>query len=290
MFTIREYQGADGRALRYGLLAHPERPSTGRSLLYVPGLGGSVKGALEFLSALLPEFSPIYGPDLRGFGLNAQPEPQQALEPIERDLEAFYRQVIEPAGHPELALCGLSLGGALSTLMAARNPERFDRLILLAPAYKAHPKSFSLGYTLRSTLAHLIQGPRARTTLPYGLRELTRNEAVLNDPQYTQEPPLVLSPGFLLSARSVCGKAYAHTARLTVPTMMVIPGQDTICDPRAMQQAFQRIPGTTPKLCREYADCYHDVLMEEGASLEIAQDLLGWSPSSDSSAMASSSR
>jgi pimeloyl-ACP methyl ester carboxylesterase len=71
MFQIHEYSGADGNPLRYGKLTNPNQPTQGgKAMLFVPGLGGSVKGALSFLEQLLPEYSPIYGPDLRGFGLN----------------------------------------------------------------------------------------------------------------------------------------------------------------------------------------------------------------------------
>lgn len=154
MFLIKEYAGADGRSLRYGQLVNPAKPDSGRALIYVPGLGGSVKGALDFLKALLPEYSPIYAPDLRSFGLNLNQESLNSIDIIPRDLEAFHQQVIVPAGHSELTLCGISLGGTLATLMAVQNPDRYDRLILLAPAFKPHPKSFSLGYTIRNTLAY----------------------------------------------------------------------------------------------------------------------------------------
>jgi alpha-beta hydrolase superfamily lysophospholipase len=277
MFQIHEYSGADGNPLRYGKLTNPNQPTQGgKAMLFVPGLGGSVKGALSFLEQLLPEYSPIYGPDLRGFGLNLlETDPLTSAKIVSKDLEAFYQQVIAPQQHSELVLCGLSLGGVLSTLLAARHPDRFSRLILLAPAYRPHRKTFSLSYTVRNTLAYLIKGSKARTQLPYGLQEITSNPDVLSDPQYTSFPPLVLSPGFLLGVRDFCNQAFSEIRRIQIPTLMVIPGQDIVCDPDAMRKAFDRIPQTTPKLCKEYPDFYHDVLFEAGHS-EIAQEILGW--------------
>ena len=244
-------------------------------MLFVPGLGGSVKNALHFLEQVLPEYDAIYGPDLRSFGLNILEEPIHSIKEVWQDLEAFYQQVIAPAGHTELLLCGISLGGVLSTLMAIRHPERYNNLVLLAPAYKPSSKTFTLAYTLRTTAVFLIKGKRARTQLPYGLPEITNNPAILNDPQYNTAPPLVLSPAFLLSVRDFASEALSGIRTLKLPTLMVIPGQDVICDPAAMRQAFNRIPASTPKLCKEYPDFYHDVLFDVGHSA-IAQDILDW--------------
>jgi len=280
MFLVNEYEGADGTPLRYGQLINPDKPSTGKALLFIPGLGGSVKGALDFLETLLPEYSPIYGPDLRGFGLNPLETPLTSPDLILRDLEAFYKQVIAPADIPtdikELSLCGISLGGVIATSLAVRHAERFARLIMLAPAFRPHPKSFSLAYTVRSMISWLVMGKRARTQLPYGVKSLTRNEAILSDPQYAEGPPLQLNPGFLLGVRNLCNRAMTDIRSLALPTLMIIPGQDIVCDPRAMREAFARIPETTPRQCKEYADFYHDVLFETGHS-DIAREILAWS-------------
>ncbi len=290
MFTVHDYLGADGQALRYGRLSDAAQPSgNGRALWFVPGLGGSVKGALEFLEALQSEFDVIYGSDLRSFGLNLLETPLTSADMLLKDLEAFYQNVIRPAGHSEVFLCGISLGGVLATLMAAQNGDRFQRLILLAPAYKPHRQSFGLRYTLVNTLSYLIQGKNARTTLPYGIKELTRNETVLNDPQYTDQNPLVLSPGFLLSVRSLCNRAMAKIPDIHTPTLMVIPGQDVVCDPDAMRQAFERIPENTSKALKEYPDFYHDVLFETGHT-EIAQEIRLWLSDAIPCASLSSSR
>lgn len=290
MFTLHDFQGADGQTLRYGRLVNPEQPDTGQALWFVPGLGGSIKGALDFLDALLPFYSPIYGADLRSFGLN-QPghAPLQNTQSVLADLDAFYQQVIAPKRHTVLSLCGISLGGVLATRLVRQTPERYRRLMLIAPAYRPHPRSFGLGYTVRNTAKFLLQGHRARTVLPYDIRALTQNPKILNDPAYTDTPPLELSPGFLLSVRFLAMKAFNDTRRLHLPTMMIIPGQDVVCDPAAMRAAFARLPQTTPKHCREYPDFYHDVLFETGHAA-IAQDVLDWSACTDSVASSSASK
>ena len=285
MLSVQEYQGTDGHLLRYGELRHSERPITGKGLLFIPGLGGSVKGALGFLECLLPYFSPIYAPDLRSFGLNAPHESDKNTPPLLHtrdlplDLEAFHQQVLTPAQQAgefdELALCGISLGGVMATLLASQHPERYSRLILLAPAYKPHPRSFNLRYVLHNILSLVFLGKKARTSLPYGPEALTRNTAVLEQMANDGPLPLVLSPGFLLGVRDLANIALQETRRLTLPTLVVVPGQDIICDPRTMREAYANIPESTPKYCLEYPDFYHDVLFETGHP-EIAEATLAW--------------
>lgn len=281
MFEVFEYVGADGKPLRYGKLSNPEKSASGKAMLFLPGLGGSVKGAVHFLEQLLPRYDVIYGPDLRGFGLNPLETPLYNAQIIQQDIEAFYQRIIAPNHHAELTLCGISLGGVLATSFAVQHPEYFQKLILLAPAYKPHPKSFSLSYTVRNILAHLILGRRARTQLPYDLTSVTRNEAILNDPQYLNFPSLLLTPGFLLGVRALCVQAMRDVPRITLPTMMVVPGEDIVCDPDAMRKAFYNLSPDTTKVLKEYPDFYHDVLFEAGHS-DIAQEVLSWFPVSTS--------
>lgn len=287
MFTIEEFKGADGAPLRYGKLTNPGQPDNGRSLLFIPGLGGSVKGAIHFLEQLLPVFSTIYGPDLRGFGINPIDEPLKSCRIIREDLEAFHQQ-IGLDQHPDLSLMGLSLGGVYATLFAASHPERYKRLVLLAPAYKAHPKSFSLKYVVQNTLGCILQGPGFRTCLPYGIDAITQNETILNDPQYCEQPPLVLTGGFMLGLKGLCNEAFKKTAQISIPTMMAIPGQDVVCCPDTMREGFRRIPQSTPKVCREYPDFFHDVLFEAG-HVQIADEIRDWSYARASEATSSSS-
>jgi alpha-beta hydrolase superfamily lysophospholipase len=275
MFEVLSYTASDGESLKYGRLYNAQKPDTGKALLFLPGLGGSVKGALNFLELLLPEYSPIYSPDLRGFGLNPIESPLPKADIVQKDLEAFYQHVIAPANHGHLALSGISLGAVLAALMAQSHPERYTSLTLLAPAFKPHKSSFSPAYVFQNILGHLLLGPKARTGLPYGMEAVTGNPAILNDPQYQGALQLVLTPGFLLSVRDLCNKAIKGMASLKRPTLMVVPGQDIVCDPDAMRQAFQKIPHSTPKRLLDYPDFYHDVLFE-AEHPRLAQETLGW--------------
>ncbi|WP_303674900.1 alpha/beta fold hydrolase [Vampirovibrio chlorellavorus] len=273
MFEVLSFTSSDGSPLKYGRLNHPEPPASGQALLFIPGLGGSVKGALHFLELLLPRYNPIFAPDLRGFGLNPVDIPLPQAPIIWQDLEAFHQQVLQPHTPDKMALCGISLGGVLSTLLATRHPQRFSSVTLLAPAYKPHQQTFSPAYVLRNVLSHLLLGARARTQLPYGLEAITRNPTILNDPQFNGALKMPLTPGFLLGVRDWCNQAMREIQTLQIPSLMVVPGQDIVCDPGAMRQAYERIPRHTPKQLLNYPDFYHDVLFEADYG-RLAQGIL----------------
>lgn len=273
MFEVCSYTASDGSPLKYGMLSHPHPPQREQALLFIPGLGGSVKGALHFLQLLLPQYNPIFVPDLRGFGLNPIDTPLPKAQILWQDLEAFHQEVLQPKTTGKMALCGISLGGVLATLLATRQAERFSSVTLLAPAYKPHQQTFSPAYVLRNVLSHLFLGAKARTHLPYGLEAITRNPAILNDPQYSGALKMPLTPGFLLGVRDWCNQALREIEGLRLPALMVVPGQDIVCDPAVMRRAYERIPASTPKQLLSYPDFYHDVLFEPSFST-LAQGVL----------------
>jgi alpha-beta hydrolase superfamily lysophospholipase len=268
-FSIQPYTGADGLPLRYGLLSSPwaseSETDTRQPLVYLPGLGGSVKSALWFLEGLLDTFHPIYGLDCRGFGLNAnQPERLHSLKPTLADMQVFLGETGPLAGQTP-HLIGISMGATLATILSAREPERFKSLLFLAPAYRPHPKTFSWRYKFKNMLGKLLLGKRFKTKLPYTLSMLTRNEAILNDPQYHKTPSAHMTAEMLVSARHFCEAGLEQSAQLKPPIMMVIPGQDKVCDPLAMHEGFKRLADETPKRLLDLPEYYHNVLMEPEA-------------------------
>jgi alpha-beta hydrolase superfamily lysophospholipase len=226
-----------------------------------------VKSALWFLEGLLDTFNPIYGLDFRGFGLNAnQPERLHSLKPTLADMQIFLGETGPLSGQTP-HLVGISMGATLGTILSVAEPHRFKSLLFLAPAYRPHPKTFSWRYKFKNMLGKLLFGKRFKTKLPYTLSMLTRNEAILNDPQYHKTPSAHMTPEMLVSARHFCQTGLEQSAQLQPPTMMVIPGQDLVCDPLAMHEGFIHLPEETPKRLLDLPEYYHNVLMEPDAQL-----------------------
>lgn len=282
-FTVETFEATDKTPLRYALMRSENPPNEQHPIVFVPGLGGTVKSAISFLERLVPHHGPVYSMDARGFGLNEHLAPKPFPGSYLQDFQQFIHHLQEqgqllPQHTP--ILIGLSLGGVYATLHVIQNQHPFKGLILVAPAFCPHPKLFTLGYKLKNYTQVLLKGVKAMTTLPYGIKDLTRNSDLYEDPNFTD--PLVLPSFYLFLVERLCKKAYTQTHRIHVPTAVVVPEQDMVCDPQAMQLAYDRIPHPNKTLLR-YTDLFHDVMQEpEADQCQICQDLSRWIASLDS--------
>lgn len=274
---LEEPPGAQHEMLYYGKLVNPKRPATDKALLFVPGLGGTVRFALAFLDAMLPHYSCIYAPDLRGYGLNYREAPLDSLKPIIRDLESFHQAILNPSSHQALDLCGISLGGILATMLASQwrfYKEDYKRLALLVPAFKASPVKFTPAYVFRQITQRYLLGNKY-TRLPYGIDSLTQNTRFLEGEEKYGGDPLRFSVDYLLEVRSLGLKAMKQVKRLEIPTLMAIADKDVVCDPKTMRRAYRHLPESLDKKLLEYPTLYHDILMEEEAP-EIGEAVGSW--------------
>jgi len=264
----------------YGIISQNSNDMTDQAvahqaLIFVPGLGGSVKGALDFLTGLLPVYNPIVAMDLPGFGLNSHLLPQSPKY-YTHLLDAFWQSeaIQEALANKPFAVAGISLGGSTATHWASQHPKRFSQLILIAPAFKASRYSFPLTFVLRHVLKRAIQGRSATLTLPYDINSLTRNQTFL-DGQQQHFQPLTLPVDFMLAIDGFNTKARRLCRKLHTSTLMLVPGQDKVCCPKAMKQAFQSIPAPNKQL-KVYPDAYHDLLIEPELPTLI-EDIQHWS-------------
>jgi pimeloyl-ACP methyl ester carboxylesterase len=71
----------------------------------------------------------VWAPEHPGAGVS------QGLEHVEDlwDLVLYYNELLDTLGLPRAALVGHSIGGMVAAEIAATNPERIDRLALIAP-------------------------------------------------------------------------------------------------------------------------------------------------------------
>lgn len=124
-----ELLDVDGRAVRV-LRADAEGTGAEPQLL-VHGLGGSAANWIDVV-APLAEHGPVVAVDLPGFGHTRATED----DPLTlRGYADFVPAVLRALGWERATLHGNSMGGLVSTLVAARHPELVERLVLVSPAF-----------------------------------------------------------------------------------------------------------------------------------------------------------
>lgn len=111
--------------LHHRVLGRPDRPTV--------VVGGSVGSTLATwdpqLAALSAEFQ-VIAYDHRGHGGSPAPPGPYSIEGLALDVVAL----LDDYGVERAHLVGLSLGGMVAQLIAARQPQRVDRLVLLCTA------------------------------------------------------------------------------------------------------------------------------------------------------------
>ena len=98
--------------------------------LLVHGLGGSSVTWVEVMGGLA-EHGPVVAVDLPGFGRTA---PLESDPLTVRGYVRFVLDVADALGWDRFELHGNSMGGLVAVLLAARHPDRVERLVLVSPA------------------------------------------------------------------------------------------------------------------------------------------------------------
>lgn len=112
-------------------------PPAGLPVVLVPGYGMSSSYLAPIARRLAAE-RPVYAPDLPGHGRSEDPEKTLTVPELAESLRAWMDEV----GIGRAAFLGNSLGCQILAELAARHPERVDRLILICPTVDATARSF----------------------------------------------------------------------------------------------------------------------------------------------------
>jgi pimeloyl-ACP methyl ester carboxylesterase len=110
-------------------------PDSGKALLLVHGLSGSWQNWLENIPHFAREHR-VIALDLPGFGDSPMPD-------WEVSVEAYGRFVLEFCDALEVKRCtivGNSMGGFIAAETATREPERFEKLVLVSAAGISHAR------------------------------------------------------------------------------------------------------------------------------------------------------
>jgi pimeloyl-ACP methyl ester carboxylesterase len=227
----------------------------------VHGLGGSATNWTD-LMGLLQDQLDTAAPDLPGFGWSPPPpHDDYSLTAHARTIIDF----IEADGRAPVHLFGNSLGGTVSTVIAARRPDLVRTLTLISPALpvlrpratNAHLPALAapwVGQRLARRLGRFPVEARVRATLALCFADPTRvppqrfAEAVTEADRRARLDHE--SDAMLASLRSLLAaylrrrplSLWDEAARITAPTLLVYGLRDKLVDPRTSSRAVRAIP------------------------------------------------
>jgi pimeloyl-ACP methyl ester carboxylesterase len=209
-------------------------PADGPVLVLVHGLGGSHLN-WDLVAPLLGEHGRLYAIDLPGFGLS---EPGHRLATVQNNVTVLDRFIREVAGAP-VVLVGNSMGGMISILQAARQPETVSSLVLVDPAIPGPRRALDpvvaanfAVFAVPGVGERFLALRRRRTTPLTSVRQTLALCGV--DPDSIPSPLIDRSVALVEHRQDVAGmdRAFLTAAR----SLLLL-----LVDPRGLRRAMARI-------------------------------------------------
>lgn len=236
--------------------------NTGRAALLVHGFNDTPQSLAYLAKALFRSGWTVLVPRLSGHGVRL---PELALKSREQywraDVEQAYAQLVKD--YDEVFVCGLSMGGALTTLLAVDHPD-IPALVLLAP-YLGMPRRLRL----QVALARIVQN-----ITPYYAS--SGGERSIHDPVAKAQSlgPRVITARTMLELQSVARNAAAALPRLQVPVLYLQSREDNRIAVSDAERHFSEI-GSLEKVQRWVTGCGH-IITADYCRDAVAQQVIEW--------------
>jgi carboxylesterase len=174
---------------------------------------------------------------------------------------AQYEEMSRRYAH--VAVCGQSMGGALSVLLAAKHPD-MPALVLLAP-YLGMPHGLQF---------KLVGAWVAQAAVPY--RRNVGGERSIHDPEARARSlgTGLLTAGMLSQLRRIAAKAARDLKRVRVPTLYLQSREDNRITVADAERYFGEI-GSATKEQRWLTDCGH-IIADDYCRDDVAQQVHAW--------------
>jgi pimeloyl-ACP methyl ester carboxylesterase len=243
------YEILDGRRIRY------VRRGRGPAVVLLHGIASSMYTWKDLLPGLAADHD-VVAMDFPGFGGSDVPPALSA-----ELLRATVVGLMDRLALPQATLVGNSLGGATATFVAARDPERVSRLVLIDAAgfrMAAESRPAILRYTAGPLGSMLVRVPRPRPILSLGLRQVFFDDRLVTPERVDEYEAPLLRPGALAAIRSLLrapapsAAEYAAMLRgLRQPSLVLWGAEDRWIPPSDADLYTLAIPGARKRVLSE---------------------------------------
>lgn len=246
------YETVSGLRIRY------VRRGTGPAVVLLHGIASSLFTWKDVLPGLAVDHD-VVAMDLPSFGASDVTEAMSV-----ELLRATVIGLMDRLAIPRASLVGNSLGGATAALVAAQNPERVERLVLIDAA------GFRLSPELRPALLRASSGPlgalftrlpRPRPLLTLALRQVFSDDALVTRERLDEYEAPLLRPGAVAALRAMLNAPAPSSAdfdamlrELRAPALVIWGAADRWIPVADADRFVAAIPGARKALIR---DCGH---------------------------------
>lgn len=194
--------GLEPKVARIGRLdVRYVRKGQGPPVILIHGLASSIYSWADVIGPLSEKFD-VIALDLPGFGASSKPADLSF-----GDYQPALVGLMNALGVPKAHFVGNSMGGAVSLVMAARERDRVDRVVIIDSAgFNLKPEERPFLATLlasRAAGAFADRLPVKRLMTRLFLRRLIQDQARITGERIDEYVAPFLSPGAMVSARSL---------------------------------------------------------------------------------------
>ena len=189
------------------------------------------------------------------------------------DLSLVVRRACERTPGVPWALMGHSLGGAivLDHVLRQQSHPQADRVVAVAPWLELKVKVSMPKRAAAEFFSHL----KPTLTIENGIKaeDVSRTPEVVAD--FSRDPLVhhVATAGWFAGVLRTQAALRAMAARLQVPTLLLVAGQDRIVSTEA-SLAFAQAAGSRAEV-RLYRELYHDLFLEPERE-QVVSDVADW--------------
>jgi acylglycerol lipase len=269
---VRSFAASDGYPLHVRIWPAPERSRGQVVVLHgVQSHGGWYHrlGRSLAVAGYTASF-----PDRRGSGANSldrghAPSPRR----LNRDLAEWLRTLHDEQPDAPIALVGISWGGKLAVIAAARHPQMVGAVALVCPGL--HPR---VGVSWRERLAIAAAFcTNRRKTFPIPLSDPALFTDSPDGQAFIAADPFSLREGTagLMAASFIIDRLVALApGRIHQPALLMLAGRDRIVDNARTLAYFERL-ASTDRTVIEYPEGHHTLEFDPAPS-RYAHDLVAW--------------
>ncbi|MBI3615738.1 MAG: lysophospholipase [Candidatus Omnitrophica bacterium] len=196
----------------------------------------------------------------------------RSINDFVEDLHLLVQEAQRQLPGPPRLLLGHSLGGLIALTYAAQYPQMIRAVAVSSPALRLAHEPPTIKRLLAENLARILP----KTPLPNGVNP----NFVSRDPEvvahYKRDPLIhrVISARGAIALRQAMAESPRLASQLRIPILILLAGDDRICDPQAAVEFAASIQAT-PATLRRYDGLYHEIFNEPERG-RVIEDLCGW--------------
>ncbi len=239
--------------------------------ILVHGMGAHT-GRWEFLAKYFANKNiSSYAIELKGFGGTDELKGHiESFDIYYKDIIALTEIARKENPDKKIILCGESMGGLISFVLASRNQAVFDSLVLISPAFKNGMKINVLDQLMM--IFYLGINSRKQFTMPFNASMCTRDEEYQNIMNSDKREHRFATSRLLIEIVNAQTRSTDYAKTLKIPTLFLLAGKDYLVDTKAAEKIFRIVGANNYSPVRNANRIIKYPSMHHALSIDIGRD------------------